>query len=199
MTGKTHMAVGVGIALSLLHTKDIKVIIGGTVLALIGSIIVDIDTEKSKGSKLVGEIFVTLVIVLLLGVFLRIKYNVNTLGYITANKSIMQMTPALLILLAFVGLGKLSTHRTFTHSLIGIVAFTIPIYMLVGPLYIWFLIGYGVHIIADLLNKKNVRLFYPIKGGVSLGLCSADGVVDKILFCIFLFIIATFYIHVVQL
>jgi inner membrane protein len=198
MTGKTHMAVGVGTALTLLQTKDIKVIIGGTVLALIGSIIVDIDTEKSNGSKLVREIFATLAIVILLGVFLKIKYNVNTLGYITSNKSIMQMSPALLLLLVMVVLGKLSTHRTFTHSLIGIVAFTLPIYMLVGSLYIWFLIGYIVHIIADLLNKKNVRLFYPIKGGVSLGLCSADGIVDKILLSVFLFIIATFYVHVIQ-
>jgi len=198
MTGKTHMAVGVGTALTLLQTKDIKIIIGGTVLALIGSIIVDIDTEKSNGSKLLREIFATLVIVLLLGVFLKIKYNVNTLGYITSNKSIMQMAPALFILLAMVVLGKLSANRTFTHSLTGIVAFIVPIYMLVGSLYIWFLIGYVAHIIADLLNRKNVRLFYPIQGGISIGLCSADGIVDKTLFCVFLIIVATFYIHVIQ-
>ena len=51
-----------------------------------------------------------------------------------------------------------------------------------GELFKWFAIGYVAHILADMLNKKEIKILYPIKKGISLRLCSADGNVDKFLF-----------------
>ena len=194
MTGKTHMAVGVGVATLLLPANDAKTIIGGTTLALIGSLIVDIDTDKSKGAVLLKEAFGGAVILMILGVILKAKFNINVLNYISENKTITQMFPALAILVIVLTIGKFSSHRGFTHSLIGIVAYAVPVYMLVGSLYIWFLIGYIAHILADMLNKKEVRLLYPLKNGVCLKICSANGVVDKILFISFIAITVLKYI-----
>lgn len=36
--------------------------------------------------------------------------------------------------------------------------------------------------IIDMLNYKNVRILYPLKFGISLDLCHADGLVSKALF-----------------
>ena len=199
MSGKTHMAVGVGMATLLLPTNDAKTIIGGTTLSLIGSLIVDIDTDKSKGAVLLKEAFGGVVVLIILGVLLQTKFNINVLNYITENKAITQMFPALAILVVVLTIGKFSSHRGFTHSLIGIIAYTVPIYMLVGSLYTWFLIGYIAHILADILNKKEVRLLYPLKDGICLKLCSADGVVDKILFISFIAITVLKYMNALNI
>lgn len=192
MTGKTHMSIGVGTATLLMHTKDVKIIIGGTILVLVGSLIVDIDCKKSKGSKLLKELFASAIIITLLGVFLHSKSNVNILIYITGNKSLLQMVPAVLLLTTMIIIGKFSSHRSFTHSIIGIMGFTAPIYMLVGTLYSWFLIGFMTHIFADILTKEKVRILYPVdskgKYGICLNICNSNGIVDKSLFFVFLFI-----------
>lgn len=182
MTGKTHMAIGVGTVTVLLPTNDIKTIIGGTTLALVGSLIVDIDTEQSKGSVFLKEAFGGLILLTILGLILKMKYSINVLDYITESKTLTQMFPALGILLVALVIGKITPHRSFTHSLIGLIAYTVPVYMMVGSLYKYFIIGYIAHILADMLNRKEVRILYPSKRGVCLGLCSADGIIDKLLF-----------------
>jgi inner membrane protein len=156
-------------------------------------LVVDIDTEKSEGARFLKEACGGLITLAILGVFLKTKYNINVLNYITENKTLKQILPALGILLVALVLGKISKHRSFTHSLLGIVAYTIPVYMLVGDLYKWFLIGYIAHILTDILNKKGVRLLYPLKNGVCLNICSADGIVDKTLFIGFMAIIGLTY------
>ena len=48
----------------------------------------------------IKELFVGAIIITLLGLFLQIKLNMNVLSYITVNKTINQMVPALLLLIA---------------------------------------------------------------------------------------------------
>lgn len=193
MTGKTHMAIGAGVTTLVLPTNDIKTVIGGTILALIGSLIVDIDTDKSKGAIFLKEAFGGIIVLIILGVILQAKSNINVLNYITGNKTINQILPVLIISVVLLTIGKFSSHRGFTHSLIGIVAYTIPVYILSGSLYIWFLVAYIAHVVADMLNKKEVRLLYPLKNGICFKICSADGIVDKILFISFIAIVVIKY------
>lgn len=185
MTGKTHMAIGVGATTMLLPTNDIKTIISGTALAIVGSLIVDIDTAKSEGAVFLKKIFGGSIIFLILGLILKVKYNVNVFNYITQNKEVIQMLPALIIFLVALVVGAISPHRSFTHSLIGLIAYSIPMYMMMGTLYKWFAIGYVAHILADMLNKKETKILFPLKKGICLNLCSSNGIVDKTLCVIF--------------
>jgi len=182
MTGKTHMAVGVGAATIMLPSNDIKSILGGTALAVIGSLIVDIDTHKSKGFIFLKNLLGCAIILIILGLLVKFKFNINIFNYITQNKELTKLFPAFVIFLILIVLGSISSHRSFTHSIIGFILFTIPIYMMTGELFKWFAIGYAAHILADILNKKEIKILYPIKKGVSLHLCSANGTVDKFLF-----------------
>lgn len=182
MTGKTHMAVGVGAATIMLPSNDIKSILGGTTLAVVGSLIVDIDTPKSKGSIFLKNLFGCAIILIILSLILKNKFNINILNYITENKEFTKIFPALFMLLILIILGTKAPHRSFTHSIIGFILFTIPIYMMTGELFKWFAIGYGAHILADILNKKEIKILYPLKKGLALDLCSSDGIVDKFLF-----------------
>lgn len=182
MTGKTHMAVGVGSANLLLHTNDIKTIISGTILAVVGSYIVDVDTSRSKASTFLRNIIGVFIIGAALGILLKLQYKINVFSYITQNKTLNQMLPALSIFLIALVVGVMSKHRTFTHSIIGFIVFTFSIYLVVGDLYKWFAVGYIAHILLDMLNHKEVKLLHPFKKGISLGLCDSEGIFDKLIF-----------------
>ncbi|MDS0527891.1 metal-dependent hydrolase [Clostridium sp. SHJSY1] len=198
MTGKTHMSVGVGAATVLLPTNDMKTIFGGTALALIGSLIVDIDTEKSGGSVMLKEAAAGAVILVALGIILNDRYKINILKYIIGNKNLNDMLPALGILTLALIIGKFSSHRSFMHSIVGVIAFTVPAYMLFGEVFCkWFFVGYVSHIAIDMFNKKGVRLFYPLKSGVCLDMCKADGMADKALFFMFIGVTISKYITVI--
>lgn len=186
MTGKTHMSIGVGLTNVMIATSDIKTLLIGTILALVGSLIVDIDTEKSQGSIFLKNCIAGIIIVATLGLVLKEKYSINIFKYIIQNKELQKLIPILSILSIVIVIGVMSKHRSFTHSILGVIAFTMPMYIIVGDLAKWFAIGYIAHILADMLNKKGVKLLYPYKKGISLKLCKSDGIVDKILFISFL-------------
>lgn len=194
MTGKTHMAIGAGAATIMLPSNDIKIILGGTALSIVGSLIVDVDTPKSKAATFLKNLFGFTIIFIILGLIIKERFNINIFNYITQNKRFIQIIPALCILLILIVLGLKSQHRSFTHSIIGFILFTIPIYMMTGELYKWFVIGYIAHILADVLNKKEIKVLFPLKKGIALNLCSADGIVDKLLFTASIIIIILIYI-----
>lgn len=198
MTGKTHMAVGVGAATIMLSSNDIKSILGGTALAVIGSLIVDIDTHKSKGFIFLKNLLGCAIILIILGLLVKFKFNINIFNYITQNKELTKLFPALGLLLILIVLGTKTPHRSFTHSIIGFILFTIPIYMMTDQLFKWFAIGYIAHILADMLNKKEIKILYPMKKGIALHLCSADGNVDKFLFIISVGIIILKYLSYIN-
>ena len=85
MTGKTHMAIGVGTSTVLLHTSDIKTMICGTALAIVSSLIVDVDTDKSEGSKFLKNIVGASIILIVLGLILKENCNINIFNHIIQN------------------------------------------------------------------------------------------------------------------
>ncbi|MDQ4106567.1 MAG: metal-dependent hydrolase [Actinomycetota bacterium] len=62
-------------------------------------------------------------------------------------------------------------HRTLTHSLLGAVLFTLPVWLLLGdyPNVFYALVaGYASHLVADALNTRGVPLLWPLGGSFRL-------------------------------
>jgi inner membrane protein len=62
-------------------------------------------------------------------------------------------------------------HRTLTHSLLGILLFALPVWLILGrytALALALLAGYASHVFADALNTRGVPLLWPIGGPVRL-------------------------------
>ncbi|MDF2701453.1 MAG: rane-bound metal-dependent hydrolase [Rubrobacteraceae bacterium] len=62
-------------------------------------------------------------------------------------------------------------HRTLTHSLLGILLFTLPVWLILGrytALALALVAGYASHVFADALNTRGVPLLWPIGGSVRL-------------------------------
>ena len=56
-------------------------------------------------------------------------------------------------------------HRTLTHSLLGVVLFALPVWLLLGGfpnLSLALVAGYASHVLADALNTRGVLLLWPM-------------------------------------
>ena len=56
-------------------------------------------------------------------------------------------------------------HRTLTHSLLGVLLFALPVWLLLGNfpnLSLALVVGYASHVLADALNTRGVLLLWPL-------------------------------------
>lgn len=185
MNGSTHMAVGVASSLLILQPKlDAKEIVLGTTLAIIGSLVSDIDVDTSKANKAVNKIIWIIgsvgSISLIIDYFLKLKIYESILN----NADIMRVIVSISLFSIVLMFAKMTPHRSFSHSIAGVLAFYIPVSLVFKEASLYFLVGIISHIVIDLFNKKKIQLFYPVKYGVCFKLCRANGIVNKILFYI---------------
>ena len=70
------------------------------------------------------------------------------------------------------------------HSFLALILLSFALGLIWENAVIYFAIGFLSHLATDIFNKKKVRLLYPMKGGVSLGLFHAYGLANDIFFAI---------------
>jgi len=181
MMSKTHITMGIGTSLLLLHPHTASgisaVLIGGT----FGAIIPDIDCKSTRISRdaLHGRIIAAAVIAA--SVFFGQFQQVSLL------KDILQTHVNHTILLGFLLMsilcvaGRISGHRSFSHSFLFFVLMGGAIYQIYPAFLPGFCIGCLSHLLLDCLNKKPVRLLYPMKTEFCMKLCYADGMANKVL------------------
>jgi len=82
--------------------------------------------------------------------------------------------------------GVLLAHRNFTHSLLAVGLFGLGAHYLIGWLppywgidqwlcWLGFMIGFGAHLIADMLTVQGVPLFWPVQRMIGLPPKPLDG------------------------
>lgn len=162
MTGKTHMAIGIvaGLTVSAEQPLENQIII--VLASVLGSLIPDLDHPKSKlNQKLLffkNKFYRVLFYLALAGglmyLYFLTKYNVFGLLGITSF------------------LIGISSHRSFTHSIIGFLVISYIIKLITTKYnlpyaYLGFIIGYVLHLAADFFTIKGIQLFYPLKLNVA--------------------------------
>lgn len=181
MMGKTHMIAGIGAAM-LAAPPDTM---GGCLQALLGGalggLICDLDVQSSTYCQDARVVRNT---ALLLGagiLFLDWKWNTGIWNHIGSHLGSGQLL-GLGIFLGVTIVGKLSAHRSFTHSFLALGLLTAAFYFLYTPLIPYVAAGFLSHMALDLLNKKPVEILYPWKRGFCLRLFSADGLANSLIF-----------------
>ena len=143
MTYKTHANFGVFFALLVLSNLCCLGRIGivvSIIISAIVSLLPDIDHRRSFAGKILYPILCLIV----LGIaFITVKYHIYILSF----------------LVIWFAITSISSHRTFSHSIIGMIMFCIPFYdsILLLPV----LLGYSSHLIADMITAGGVPLLYP--------------------------------------
>lgn len=193
MLGKTHFTFGIASALIITQPQTVAGLITSVAGGAIGGWVVDvdikdrdIDIEDEAGQERVFNTIIEAIFILILfGIdFFTGK---GMCKYIIDNWSV-KVWGALLGILVFVIIGLNTKHRTFTHSLMAMLLFSGLVYMFCRPATIAFLIGYASHLVLDLLNKRGLQLFFPIRQRYCFDICASGGTANKVLFWIFLFL-----------
>lgn len=180
MMGKTHIAVGVAAALLVAQPvglgSSLVAVIGGST----GGVLCDIEVHSNRKCR---DAFYArlLVLAIVLGAVL---VDVLVAGPLTTH--IRHADSAVLGFGTAVVLGTAtyarvaSNHRGFSHSLLALLLYSGGIAIIYAPLVPVFALGFVSHIALDILNKKPVQLFFPLRrGNVCLGLCYASGATNS--------------------
>lgn len=140
MTYKTHFNFGILLSLLIINIEyrsSLEYIIF-LILTGIVALIPDFDHKNSYISNRINP-----VLCILLLIYIMIYFNITSL----------------IILIFWIIVTYFSKHRTFSHSLFGLLIFILP-FIGVKILYPVF-IGYVSHLFADLLTEYGIPLFYP--------------------------------------
>lgn len=182
MTGKTHCITAVAAAITIIQPHKPEVILLGSSLAFLGGLTPDVDLYQSKLGRKVSKFMISIFSLLLLLLLLKQSFQFDLSAYLPVSDLLNSIPqgPLLFILLCSMGLN--TKHRTFTHSILGAILFTMCIYLAFPSYWIYFFIGYSSHLILDFLNKEGMELLFPIGRKFSIPLFKSKNTYANTLF-----------------
>lgn len=186
MTGKTHITIGTAAAIYILPRVGVVTsitLIGGVIL---GSLLPDI--EHPKALITIKNKLVLMVLFTSVGIF--------TLTGGFGEPNLIMKAASIFIILA-----GLSSHRTFTHSILGLgfiiyISYLMTAYKDLSSIAIGIAVGTGLHILADIFTHNGTALFYPFNSKrIKLPLTlSTGGVLENVILVLLLGLIAKVYV-----
>lgn len=183
MTGKTHMAIGVAASaafLSTVHPTPQKFVIGFS-LGMIGALMPDMDIKTSKISSFGRTALAYIFVILVVAGFIIYKGNIQ-LNQIKFNyRPTSKVEYGVIIIVVCALFSKFTKHRSFSHSILGLILFYIGFRMIIGQMALYFGIGYISHILSDLITNNGIELIYPMKKKVALKLVKSGSKLDYII------------------
>ena len=179
MMSKTHLSVGIAAALAVAPATSeglFYALLGGS----IGSMICDID-RSSEGT--VRDAGVGWLITAVVSIAAWMKKSIfSGVGFTYRD---LVSDPWKLICLAFlIGMYLFAisgAHRGFSHSLLMLVCSFFFIFFISRRMSLFYGIAFLTHIILDVLNKRPVKVLYPMKKGFCLYWFYCDGTTNNIL------------------
>ena len=179
MMAKAHITVGMAAAAAIMMPRDISRALPVIAGASLGCLICDIDcdnkSEKADSSRW-RKVMTAAAIAALIedhlldaGIWRSAGQNGSYLCFAGLAGFILTCT--------FAGL---SNHRGFSHSLLALALESLSLWLIFPVLMKPFAIAFISHQILDIMNKKPVRLLYPVRRGFCLGWFYADRLADKL-------------------
>ena len=184
MTGRTHLVVGTAAAIAVVCPQTPAALCTCAAAGAVGSVISDVDSQRSGSHKRLVKICIVLLLAVLVLAAVEQHWHLGISEWLMSQTSLNRILPGGLAFLVVCWYGMNCPHRTFMHSLLALVILTVLAWLMVPAFALPFAVAMISHIILDLLNRRKVRLFYPLKRGFSLNLCKSKGWVNNILFAV---------------
>lgn len=188
MLRDTHIAAGISTALLLIRPQGMLPAAGVALAAVCGSVISDIDADRSWARKQ-ADVWICISAAGFAGAALVAAVSgqagpvMDAIGAVGCIEKVTAWTLAV-ILCTF---GMRQEHRGFMHSITAGAALTACVYAALSRQQACaFLAGFLSHIVLDLMNHKDLKLFWPAKKGLCLHLCVSDGAANRFLGAAFL-------------
>ena len=196
------MAVGVASSLLLLPPANIQELVLGTGAAAVGAVISDIDVGTSDSHKEADKIIAVFVLIVAAMIAVEYIWHLGLYNKIVRNTNTERIVMAVAGFLLICAFGKEQPHRSFMHSFLGLVSLTGCVTVFLPMVAPYFAVAFLSHLAIDFLNKRGLKLLFPIKKGFSLDLCSSKGLINRCLLgigtvasvALFIFRLGDFYI-----
>jgi len=190
LKGTTHLAAGITagasltLALSAESAAEAFILTGASAL---GAILPDIDCKSNSiAVKIYKNIVTFITIIVMLYVIVKHYMHLPTNTCISPPLYYTSISISGIIFAGLCILGRLTKHRSFTHSILGLCMFVSNFYILTGkPYALAFGLGMLSHITLDLFNKRGEQLLFPLPYSFNVGIAKTNGIVDKVLGLIF--------------
>lgn len=183
MTGRTHVAAGAAaglVAASLLgRAGTVPAIALAAAGGALGGVLPDLDV-RDPAHPTRDRLSRVVVAALLLGALLLDATCGGALLREATERGLGSVAIGAAGLAALCCAARLSAHRSFSHSLVALCGFSLSVWAVCPPLAAPVAAGLASHLALDLLNHRPVRLLWPLRRGLCLGICRAGGVVDAL-------------------
>ena len=179
MTGRTHVTVGVAVALvasgPAAGLPALALAAGG---GAVGATLPDLDVRDPAHPRRDRLARLATAALLVVGLAADVASG-GTLLRAASAAGFGTIALGALVLAGLLCATRLSSHRAFSHSLPALAGYTVAIWLIAAPLAPSVALGFASHLALDALNHRAVRLFWPLRGGAALGLCRTGGVADS--------------------
>ena len=178
------MAVGIAATLAITQPSGVSELVLAVGAGSLGALISDIDVGTSNSHRDADKITALSVVVVLAVFAMDYFCNTQIIERIIGSSGYLRIIAGLLLFIGICAFGKEQPHRSFMHSFLALILLSFALGLIWEKAVIYFAIGFLSHLATDIFNKKKVRLLYPMKGGVSLGLFHAYGLANDIFLAI---------------
>lgn len=182
MLGKTHMAIGTAAALAVLSPESVFSAVPIMTAAAVGSVISDIDSERSIARKKADRMLDGCVLVIVGMILVKHFFQIDLFEYIKGKAQISTQLLGCAVFALYCHIGKNTPHRSMMHSFVTAIVLSGCVYYAISPVMgKAFFCGLLSHLALDLLNYKGEQLFWPFPNKMCIGLCSSNQWVNRIL------------------
>lgn len=173
MTGKTHCFTAVAAAITIMQPSKPTAILFGASLAFLGGLTPDVDLFQSQLGQKISKFIIGIFSVVIILSLIKQYFDFDIFAYFSLDEILGSISQGVLLFLLLCSVGLNTKHRSFTHSILGGVLFTLCIYLAFPRYYMYFLVGFASHLVLDFFNKKGLQLFFPLEERVCIPICKA--------------------------
>ena len=194
MEKKTHVMCANLVSLYIMKPSNIPELLITCGVASLGGLVPDVDLKDSTSDKLFDRLMTSLITIVAMSFFIKYFFDFDLYCKVKEYDFLSYLISiCLFIVIAY--FGSKSSHRSFTHSVIGLLIYTgILFYGFGFNVFVPYFVSHLSHIILDLFNRKGIALFYPSKFRICFDLCDSNGRVNKFLFILFSILIVVYLI-----
>lgn len=180
MLSKTHLACGIATSLAVLQPATPKELAIAVIGGALGGSVPDIDLVKNRTN--LDSIFTqtTAFVIAVAAIIADYYYDFGIIRYLSNHPG--SAITGIVFYIVLMVIGFYAPHRGFTHSILALVLFSASVNIVYSQITMAYACGYISHLALDLLNRKPVQLFYPIRKGFCLHLCYSNRRANRVLF-----------------
>ena len=123
MEKKTHVMCANFVSLCLMRPSSISSLLVTCSVSTLGALVPDVDLKDSTSDKLFDRLMTSLITIVIMSVFIKYFFDIDLYCKIKECSYINYLVSiCLFIVMAY--LGSKSSHRSFTHSILGLFVYT---------------------------------------------------------------------------